>query len=90
MFRCELCDTIVPARTPATKIVLQTRPRTYEPRGGDRNERRGFRGRRGPRKRPPFDKGGVGTEIVREASVCPRCAANAAAEASLSVGQESE
>lgn len=78
MFRCQMCDTVVPAGTRSSKVVMATRTRVYEPRGQDPRERRGgrsFRGRRGPRKKKPYDKGGEGTEIVRELSVCPKCAA---------------
>ena len=81
MFRCQMCDTIVPAGTRSTKVVVATRQKIYEPRGQDPRERRGgrsFRGRRGPRKKKPYDKGGTGTEIVRELSVCPSCAAERA------------
>jgi hypothetical protein len=78
MFRCQMCNKIVPAGTRATKLVVATRERIYEARGQDPRERRGgrtFRGRRGPRKKKPYDKGGTGTEIVRELAVCPKCAA---------------
>jgi hypothetical protein len=78
MYRCQMCDKVVPSGTRATKLVVATRERTYESRGQDPRERRGarpFRGRRGPRKKKPYDKGGQGTEIVRELSVCPACAA---------------
>jgi len=78
MFRCQMCNAIVPAGTRSTKVVVATRERIYEPRGQDPRERRGgrgFRGRRGPRKRKPYDKGGRGVEIVRELSACPSCAA---------------
>lgn len=77
MFRCQMCETVVPAGTRSTKVVVATRARVYEARGQDPRERRGgrvFRGRRGPRKKKPYDKGGQGTEIVRELSVCPSCA----------------
>jgi hypothetical protein len=76
MFRCELCHTIVPARQRAHKIVLATRQRVYASRGTERRERPGRppRGRIPQRKEPEYDKGGVGTEIVREAMVCPKCA----------------
>ncbi len=76
MFRCELCQTVVPPRQRSTKIVLATRPRTYASRGTERRERPGRppRGRFPQRKEAEYDKGGVGTEIVREAMVCPKCA----------------
>jgi hypothetical protein len=77
MYRCQLCNKVVPSSTRTTKLVVATRERVYEARGQDPRERRGprtFRGRRGPRKKKPYDKGGQGTEIVRELSVCPSCA----------------
>ena len=76
MFRCELCHTVVPPRQRATKVVLATRQRVYASRGTERRERPGRppRGRIPQRKEPEYDKGGVGTEIVREAMACPKCA----------------
>lgn len=75
MFRCQLCQTVVPAGVQAQKLVVTTRSKTYPARGGERSSRGGFRGR-GRRFAPPapYDKGGEGQEIVREASVCPACA----------------
>lgn len=79
MFRCELCESVVPAGTRSSKVVLVTRDKTYDERGGG-----GFASRGGFRKRGPsrgsspkkdYDKGGEGQEIVREVSVCPKCAA---------------
>ena len=85
MFRCQKCETVVPANVRTTKVVMASRPRIYEPRGQDPSERRGrvprFRRGRRVRKRKPYDKGGQGTEIVRELSVCPKCAAEFAVEA---------
>jgi len=81
MYRCQLCQTVVPAKQRSTKIVLKTRPRTYHQRGEIAREFRGRFPRRGmPRKVPEYDKGGVGTEIVQEAMVCPQCAQKFAAE----------
>lgn len=76
MFRCELCHAVVPARVSATKIVLQTRPRSYSARGSAPTERRGrfIRGRRPAPKPERYDRGGEGHEIVREAVACPACA----------------
>lgn len=102
MFRCQLCQTIVPAGTRSTKVILVTREKTYGERGGaPAATRGGFRkrgggGRRNSTPKKNYDKGGQGSEIVREAMACPRCAedhqrkvdqetaaANAAAEAAL-------
>lgn len=81
MYRCQLCQTVVPAKQRSTKIVLKTRPRTYSSRGEVAREFRGRVPRRGmPRKQPEYDKGGVGTEIVQEAMVCPKCAEKFLAE----------
>ncbi len=77
MFRCDECGTVVPAGVRETKVVVETRPREYEARGGGRENfrprGRGPMGRRARRQRV-FDKGGTGWEIVREVSVCPKCA----------------
>lgn len=93
MFRCQKCGTIVPAGVRATKVTVATRPRVYEPRGQDPSERRGRtrfqRGRR-VRKRKPYDKGGQGTEIVRELSLCPRCAADFAVAEEAAAESESQ
>lgn len=85
MFRCQMCDTVVPAGTRANKVVVASRPRTYASRGG--GDRGNFRGRfREPQ--PAFDKGGTGREIVRELSVCDNCAKQHADEAALQVEAE--
>ena len=71
MFRCQICGQVAAPGTRATKVVVVSREKVYEPRGG--GEQRG-RGRfRGPRK--PIDQGGKGHEIVRELTACVACAA---------------
>jgi len=72
MFRCQNCDTVVPAGTPAHKIVTQTREKEYAQREAAPDNRRRF-GRRFRRSRI-IDPGGHGHEIVREIMVCPECA----------------
>jgi hypothetical protein len=74
MFRCQICEKIVPPKTRENKLTLVTRPKVYEARGPDPTERRRFRGRGRP-KAEPRDRGGTGYEIVQEISVCPKCAA---------------
>lgn len=78
---------VVPAGTREHKVVVETRSKVYEARGGGGREffragprNRGPIGRRARRQRA-FDKGGQGTEIVREIALCPKCAADHAAEA---------
>lgn len=76
MFRCQQCGTVVPAGTRATKIVTQTRRKEYQPREAEPTSRGGRFGRgRFSRRRRVIDRGGEGTEIVREIMVCPKCAA---------------
>jgi hypothetical protein len=74
-----------------TKVVTETRQKTYEARGGGRETFRGRRpiGRRA-RRQQSFDKGGHGTEIVREISVCPKCAEQFRAEAEAQQAQEAQ
>ena len=76
MFRCQICEKVVEPGVRAAKLVVQTRPKTYEPRGRQ-PDARGFRSR-GPRRSTRggnYDKGGEGREIVREVMVCPDCEA---------------
>lgn len=70
-----MCERIVEPGTRAAKVVVQTRTKTYEPRGRapDARGNRFSRGRR--TTRPNYDKGGEGTEIVREVMACPDCEA---------------
>ncbi|MFV0446177.1 MAG: hypothetical protein ACK5Q5_21585 [Planctomycetaceae bacterium] len=82
MFRCDRCNSVVPPSTRETKIVVETREKVYEARGGmTRDFPRSRRpiGRR-TRRAQAFDKGGTGHEIVREISVCPKCAESHKAE----------
>lgn len=75
MYRCQICETVVPPGTRTHKVVVQTRAKEYaarekpSSRGGG-----GFRGRGRFQKRKPMDPGGEGHEIVRELTVCPACA----------------
>lgn len=92
MFRCERCHSVVPAGTRETKLVLETRPKTYESRGGMTREfprSRRPMGRRA-RRAQAFDKGGTGSEIVREISVCPKCAAADLADKAALAAQTAE
>lgn len=78
MFRCQMCDRVVPAGVRSQRIVIETRAKEYSPRN-QKPERRSW-GRRGrPVYRRVYDKGGHGHEIVREVSVCPECAEQYAA-----------
>lgn len=73
MYICQLCQDIIPARTPAHRFTLKTRPRTYPPR---RDANPVSRKRKAKRT---VDPGGAGHEIVREITVCPACAQQLAA-----------
>jgi hypothetical protein len=74
MFRCQLCQSVVPKGTRSQKLIITTRPKQYAAKEPDRTQFR--RSPRGFRERiiTPRDRGGEGSEIVQEISVCPRCA----------------
>lgn len=77
MFHCEICGAQVPPRTKAARIVLETRVRQYPKRYLP--PKAGLNGRRRKSGEPVvIDRGGRGTEIVREANACPACAARRA------------
>jgi len=68
MYRCELCNTVVPAGTPAHRVVIETRPTEYPSRAKAHAQRVG-------RKVKSFDDpGGAGYEIAKEAIACRSCA----------------
>jgi hypothetical protein len=69
MYKCELCKQIVPAHTPAHRLVITTRPKTYP----SRHEVN--RVKSGGKVEWKDDPGGEGVEIVKEILVCPACAA---------------
>jgi hypothetical protein len=76
MFLCQLCGGVVPPRIPATRVVVNRRPKQYP----FRFEANVFY-RPDPKKEGKIkehktdDPGGVGWEIAREVLACPRCAA---------------
>ncbi|MBI1918419.1 MAG: hypothetical protein HYS12_27325 [Planctomycetes bacterium] len=74
MFRCQLCDCVVPAGTTAHRLVLATRPRKY-PFRRDANciVRLNEKGKR--KEKFIDDPGGAGYESAREVLACPACAA---------------
>ena len=75
MFRCQMCGHVTSAKVKSERITVATREKLYAPRGKDPAASR-FR------PRGPFDKGGVGQEIVRELMACPQCvSAHQASEA---------
>ncbi len=73
VYRCQVCSRVVPARTPATRLVTEARDRTYAFRpSANRVVRLDASG-----KQKVFwidDPGGVGREAVREVIACPDCA----------------
>jgi hypothetical protein len=70
MFRCDVCGSVAPPRTPCNRIVVETRPKEYEarPRAHWQPPRAGGKGKW------VDDPGGRGTEIVRERRACDECA----------------
>lgn len=74
MFKCQLCQTVVPAGVTSEKIVVRTRSREYRPRNESAGQGRWGRGRATGGKKKQYDKGGNGAEIAQEVQVCPTCA----------------
>lgn len=74
VFRCPFCSRVSPAGTPAARVALETRPRTYRFRpNANRLVRRDSKGKR--KVIHLDDPGGLGREAVREVVACPDCAA---------------
>lgn len=74
MFRCQSCGQCSTPGVASVRVVLETRPKRYPFRP---DVRWVFRWNKKDRKfkwEHDSDLGGVGTEIVREALVCPACA----------------
>jgi len=71
MYRCDVCDRVVPANTPCTRIVVETRAVEYP----EREDAHWTPPSAGGKGKWIDDPGGSGTEIVRELRVCPDCAA---------------
>jgi hypothetical protein len=74
MFRCQLCQCVVPSGTSCKRLVLEWRIKKYPFRSKAnsffRTDEKG--------KRSVYhtdDPGGEGVEIAKEALVCPACAA---------------
>ena len=73
VFKCQLCQTIVPPRIKATRIVVETRVKQYAYRA--KANRLRFTSPSGHRATWFVDDpGGTGEEIVREVVACPACA----------------
>ena len=74
MFRCKLCQCVVPPRTPAQHLVLTRRRRKYPFRSrANTFVRTNEAGKR--KEYHTDDPGGEGEEVVTEVIVCPACAA---------------
>lgn len=68
MYRCTICNTVVPPGVRANRIVLETRPAEYPSRPKAHTQRVG-------RKLKHFDDpGGAGYEIAKEGLACKNCA----------------
>jgi hypothetical protein len=74
MFRCPLCQRVVPPRTPAQRLVVRQRRRAYSYRyRANSFVRTNETGKR--KEYHTDDPGGEGQEIVAEVTACPECAA---------------
>lgn len=74
MFRCQLCNSVIPPRTPSVRVTIESRPAEYPSRPKAQVQRAGRRARRFD------DPGGAGYEIAKEAVACAACAAKFEAE----------
>jgi len=74
MFRCQLCLSVVPARTPSQHVVLEQRSREYPYRTRANVIVRKPKDGKKTKKEFRDDPGGEGHEIVQEVIVCPTCA----------------
>jgi hypothetical protein len=74
MYRCQVCGCVVPPRTPASRLVLATRPKRYP---GRPKAHRVIRLSETNKLKVVLldDPGGSGREIAREVLACPSCAA---------------
>ncbi|MEX1231563.1 MAG: hypothetical protein WEB58_15045 [Planctomycetaceae bacterium] len=73
MYRCEKCGVLVPPRTPANRLVIETREKHYPYRS--KANRVAYIDEKGKHKIDYVDDpGGTGLEIVQELNVCPKCA----------------
>jgi hypothetical protein len=75
MYRCDVCDSVVPANTPCNRITIETRVVEYPMRP----KVHWIPPKDGGKGKWIDDPGGRGTRIVRELRACPPCAAAAAA-----------
>src|ERR1700730_2960706 len=74
MFRCQLCQCVVPPRTPAQHLALKRRRKEYRPRSAATTfVRTTAEGKR--KEYHADDPGGEGEEMVEEGIVFPACAA---------------
>ena len=74
MYRCEQCGAIAPPNTPAIRLAILTRPKTYPYRS--KANRVAYLDENCKHKVTyTDDPGGIGREIEKEITVCPACAA---------------
>jgi len=74
MFRCQLCQSVVPSRIPPQRVVLQQRRKEYSYRSRANVVIRKPKDGKKTKKEFRDDPGGEGHEIVQEVIVCPTCA----------------
>src|SRR5262249_53262718 len=73
MFRCQLCQCVVPPQTPCQHLVLKRRSKAYP----YRSRANTFISTNEAGKRKEYhtdDPGGTGEEVVREVTTSPACA----------------
>ncbi|MFV0444262.1 MAG: hypothetical protein ACK5Q5_11895 [Planctomycetaceae bacterium] len=84
MYRCQLCQTVLPAGTPEGHVVVERRAKSYPSRELHRPRSSRRAGRLFvKRSSQAFDRGGEGWEIVREITVCPEMAQHCSEDSTL-------
>jgi hypothetical protein len=70
MYRCDVCDSVVPPNTPTERVTVETRRVEYP----HRSKVHWLPPKDGEKGKWVDDPGGTGVETVREQKVCEACA----------------
>jgi hypothetical protein len=84
MFRCQICGTVAPPRTPSHRVVVREEQRTHPSRRGVNPYPYREKGKR--KVKWLDDPGGVGPVIAVEVQACAACAAECQRAESLNNG----
>ena len=71
MFRCQICEHLVPPRTRATRLIVDKRQRLYPARKEVHFVPDPEKKTKKKKRKKKNDPGGTGWEIAREVIACP-------------------